>query len=106
MFIVKKRNLAFTEVSYSDEDFKFNELNIVEENHENIPEIASDRKETSRLLKEIIDTLSDEQRIVIILFYYQELTIKEISICLKVSENTIKSRLRYARDKIRLKYWH
>lgn len=54
-------------------------------------------------LMENIENLPDEQKEVIMLFYFEDLTIKEIASDLKVSENTVKSRLKYAKEK--LKSW-
>ena len=63
-------------------------------------EVVIDRKETTRLIGEILGTLSPEQRVVTELFYYENLSVKEIAEELGVSENTVKSRLKYARNKI------
>ena len=41
----------------------------------------------------LIDNLSDEKRTAVILFYYNEMTTKQIAESLNVNENTIKSRL-------------
>lgn len=65
------------------------------------PELSYDRAETARLVQEIIDALSDEQRFCILMYYIQELSVKEIADTLQVSENTVKSRLNYGRKKIR-----
>lgn len=65
------------------------------------PELSYDRAETARLVQEIIDALSDEQRFCILMYYTQELSVKEIADTLQVSENTVKSRLNYGRKKIK-----
>ncbi len=67
----------------------------------NIPELAVDQKETSRLIQEMMAELSDEQRICITMFYVEEMSVKEIAEALDVSENTVKSRLNYGRTKIK-----
>lgn len=59
-----------------------------------------DQKETSRLIGEILNTLPDDQRAAVGLFYYDGMSVKEISEVLAVSENTVKSRMNYARKKI------
>ena len=48
-------------------------------------------------LIEMIQKLPQEQRMVVFLFYYQEMSVREIAELCGCSENTIKSRLRYAR---------
>ncbi len=46
----------------------------------------------------INEYLSDEQKLVVILFYYDDYSIKEISNILDIPEGTVKSRLSKARD--------
>jgi RNA polymerase sigma factor (sigma-70 family) len=51
-------------------------------------------------IREAIDLLDDEFRIVIILYYFEQLTSKEIAQSLQISEGTVKSRLHRARSKL------
>lgn len=67
---------------------------------EPIAEIEMGRKESSRLLNEILDTLPKEQKQCITRFYFEGRKRKEIAEILGVSEDTIKSRLRLAKRKI------
>lgn len=64
------------------------------------PEHMLDKQETSRLIKDMLEQLSDDQRLCIYLFYMQEKSVKEIAEEMKVSENTVKSRLNYGRKNI------
>jgi len=61
------------------------------------PDIAMDKEEAGRLVREIVDRLPAEQRLVAIMYYFQEISVKDIAQEIGCSENTIKSRLRYAR---------
>lgn len=70
---------------------------------ENVPELAYTREETRQLVHELIDSLSDEQRIAVIAFELEGLTTKEIAEQLDCSEATVKSRLRYGRNNIKEK---
>ncbi|MGN1165948.1 MAG: RNA polymerase sigma factor [Lachnospiraceae bacterium] len=65
------------------------------------PELSIDQKETQRLIREIIEALSEEQRVCITMFYLDDMPVKEIAEILQVSENTVKSRLNYGRQKIK-----
>lgn len=65
------------------------------------PEVVMDQNETTRLMKEIIDTLTDEQRICVTMFYMEQMSVKEMASVLEISENTVKSRLNYGRQKIK-----
>ena len=93
----KKRNdnKLFSEMESDDsEDMTFEEK-IEDDRRDNRPELAIDQKETGRLVKEIIDTLSEEQRLCVMMYYINGMSVKEISDMADVSENTIKSRLNY-----------
>ena len=61
------------------------------------------KEETRQLVHELIDSLSDEQRLVVIAFELEGLTTKEIAEQLGCSEATVKSRLRYGRNNIKEK---
>ncbi len=54
---------------------------------------AEDRELTS-----VVMNLPIKYREVIYLFYYEELSIKEIAIVIEVKENTIKTRLKKAKE--------
>lgn len=51
-------------------------------------------------LEELIQKLPEELRIVIVLFYFEQWTIKEISELLRLPEGTVKNRLHRARKKL------
>ena len=67
------------------------------------PEQYMDRQETSRLVNEMIASLSEEQRLCIYLYYIQDMSVKDIARQAGVSENTVKSRLKYGRAGIEKK---
>ena len=62
-----------------------------------------DREETARLIREILDGLPEDQRVVIEMFYYEKLSVKQIALALGLSESAVKSRLFYGRRKIETK---
>ncbi len=95
----KKPDL-FSDIAGDDET---NVADRFEADYKMQPETVVDRNETSRLVQEIIRDLSDEQRACVIMYYMQEMSVKEISGILEVSDNTVKSRLKYSRDKIAMK---
>ncbi len=49
-----------------------------------------------------INSLKTEQRIVIILFYYEDMSLHEIAKTLEIPEGTVKSRLYRAKEKLRI----
>lgn len=66
-----------------------------------LPESVLQDAEKRRLILEIIDNLPDAQRECVMLFYYSEMSVKQIAEVLDCSEGTVKSRLNYARQKIK-----
>ena len=52
----------------------------------------------------LLEGLNYNERMVIILFYMEDYPIKEIAKLMKTNENTIKTRLKRAKDKIKVKY--
>ena len=53
------------------------------------PETVVEVKELKVLLKESLDKLTEKERKVVLLYYYEELTLKEISLVLEVSESRV-----------------
>lgn len=53
------------------------------------PERIAEREELKKVLAEVLETLTENERKVIIFYYYEELTLKEISKILEVSESRI-----------------
>ena len=82
------------------DDLSFEE-SIEDERIDQNPEMAMDEKEVRRLVLEILDSLPEDQRMVIGMFYYEEMSVKDIAETLEISENTVKSRLSYGRKKIK-----
>ncbi|MGN1003518.1 MAG: RNA polymerase sigma factor [Oscillospiraceae bacterium] len=66
-----------------------------------LPEAALENAEQRRILLAMIDTLPEAQRECVYLFYYSRMTVPQIAKVLNCSEGTVKSRLNYARQKLR-----
>ncbi len=58
------------------------------------------KDDKSAILRRCIDKLPEEQRLVMDLVYYQEQSVRETSLVLGVPENTVKTRMFYARRKL------
>ncbi|MEO6137309.1 MAG: RNA polymerase sigma factor [Luteimonas sp.] len=65
------------------------------------PERTLSQSEQRRALQLALDGLPGEQREVVLLRLEQELTLEQIGVITGVSRETVKSRLRYAMDKLR-----
>lgn len=53
------------------------------------PESAVEKQELKQKIAEAIDTLTEKERSVVLLYYYEEMTLKEISLVLEVSESRV-----------------
>ncbi len=84
-----------------DGEFIFEEM--VSPDLDSRPEDATDAKETVNIVKGMLDELPAEQKSSLVAFYYDGLKITEIAELYGVSENTIKSRLRYAKEALKEK---
>lgn len=60
-----------------------------------------DNSDRSQIIFSILDKLPDEQRICIIMYYYNQMSVSEISVILDIPEGTVKSRLYKAREEIK-----
>ena len=73
---------------------------LQDERLEHLPEIVVDQAETKELIDRILGELDEKQRMVVGMFYYEQMSVNEIAEALNCSVNTVKSRLNYARKKI------
>lgn len=99
----KKKPTLFTDLSSDEEQDTPVEEQFADERGDYIPEQVIDENETKRLIREIIDDLPEDQRAVIGMYYYEEMSVREISEALGATESAVKSRLMYGRKKIEKK---
>ncbi len=67
------------------------------------PEEAIEKEELKKMLAESLEVLTDKEKKVILLYYYEELTLKEISEVLEVSESRVSQLHTRALQKMREK---
>ena len=72
-----------------------------EENASVLPEESAVLEERSKEIREIVDSVSEDKRLCLVLFYQHEMSITEIAEELGISEAAVKSRLFRAREDIR-----
>ena len=70
---------------------------LPEQDEARLPEESLDRKETVKIVKEVIEGLPVLQKAAVIAYYMDEMGIVDIARLAQCSEGTIKSRLNYAR---------
>jgi RNA polymerase sigma-70 factor, ECF subfamily len=64
-------------------------------------EYRAEMSELQRVIQQAIDSLPPTQRITVILYYLNDLSLKEISFILDCPVGTIKSRLHYGREQLK-----
>jgi RNA polymerase sigma-70 factor (ECF subfamily) len=64
------------------------------------PETAMQKKDTGEILRKCLTALSPEHREIIDLVYYHEKSVEEVAEIIKIPENTVKTRMFYARKKL------
>lgn len=65
------------------------------------PGEVAETGDMARLLRELIGRLGPDHREVLMLTYYQEMPVAEIAFVLGIPENTVKTRLFYARQRLK-----
>lgn len=95
-YLVKRHDIPMSRIVNEDGE----EVEFEDEDLSHLPEFAMDRKVTAELVDKILGTLSDEQREVIVMRYYQGMSEQEIAQIQGCSVNTVKSRTLYAKKKI------
>lgn len=96
-FLKKKKPILFDDIS-SDITIDWDEN---EKNEDYIPEQSLDNNETSRLIMEIINKLPEDQRLCILMYYYQDMSVSDISSTLNLTVSTVKYKLSAARKTIK-----
>ncbi len=99
-WLKKKKPQLFSDIPTEEDDREFEDT-IADEDLTFSPEDSVDYAETKRLMKEILDSLPEDQKLCVLMYYYEELSVAEIAEALGCSTGTVKSRLNYARKKIR-----
>ena len=64
------------------------------------PEVTAQKTDKGALLRQCMERLSDEHRTIIDLVYYHEKSIAEVAEIVEIPQNTVKTRMFYARKKL------
>ncbi|MGL4655912.1 MAG: FliA/WhiG family RNA polymerase sigma factor [Sarcina sp.] len=79
--------MSLDSMIYSEDDFSI--THILEDESSPRPEMVVEEKEEVDILAKCLDKLSEKDRLVLNLYYYEELTLKSIGQILNVSESRI-----------------
>lgn len=80
---------SYTLVSLDDYLEQSREISLKSEDLNGIPEKRIEKKELKRVIIEFIDKLPEKEKKIITLYYFDELTYKEIGSILKISESRV-----------------
>ena len=92
--LVKKKPILFSEMSIETERGEPFEFQIEDERIENQPELSYTQEETRKLVRQMISSLSEEQRHCILMYYMEDMSIRDIAQALSlinISEPTRRS---------------
>lgn len=64
------------------------------------PEVTAQKTDKGALLRACLERLSDDHKTIVDLVYYQEMSIAEVAEIVGIPENTVKTRMFYARKKL------
>lgn len=98
-YLKKKKPMLFQDDEQEDAVIG----NIEEIGEDFLPQEYVDHAEKREIIKKMVDDLPDAQRTAVILYYYNELPLSEVSKFMETADGTTKSRLNYARKQIRTK---
>ena len=101
--LAKKNPLLFSETEQESEDGDSFVYEIEDDSEQYQPELKYSAEEIQTLVREMIGSLSDEQRMCVIMYYLEGQSVRDIAEALEVSENTVKSRLHYSRKALKKK---
>lgn len=96
-YFKKKKELLVTEEDDGGTLFD----GLEEERPENLPEPSAEKEDLKRIISQFLDSLPEPQRAAVIMYYFEEMSVKEISYLQNATESTVKARLFHGRNALR-----
>ena len=90
------RKITMPEVNLSDAP----EESVLLYEEQDSPSELAEKAETDRAIRSIVDGLPENQRVCMLLFYYENMKIEEIADVLEIPVGSVKSRLHYGRKAV------
>ena len=88
---------------FTEEGTETTKMEAVSNARFDCPEDAVEKEELKKMIVEALDTLTEKEREVVVLYYYEDMTLKEISLVLEVSESRVSQLHTKALNKMKLK---
>jgi RNA polymerase sigma-70 factor, ECF subfamily len=82
-----------------DEELDDETAETIEDTSDN-PEVSLEKKDKGAVLRQCLEKLSPEHREIVDLVYYHEKSVDEVAQIVGIPENTVKTRMFYARKKL------
>lgn len=98
-FLKQKKPVLFSDMQRKDDE----SIDVVDTIH-SPPNNIAHMEELKRVVKEIMDSLPEEQRLCLFQYCFLEMSLNEIADYNNMNENTVKSNIRYARQKINKRF--
>ena len=98
---MKKRNVLQTDYAKDDGEGNTLEFDAEDEKRERQPEIKLDAEVKQNIVQDILSGLSEDQRAVTLMYYYDEMSMKEIAEQLGIEMSTVVGRLQTAKKNIK-----
>lgn len=83
------RGVSLGQFEYVERDSEENLIEYIPDRDENSPTYIVEKKEIKKLLAESIDRLPEKERMVLSLYYYEGLTMKEVGKVLGITESRV-----------------
>lgn len=99
-YLKARRVIVFSDLMGKDVKEDGYEYDMVDESEESQPDLVLEKKEAAETIKIMLSGLSEEQRVCVLMYYMEQMSMTEIAKEIGCSVNTVKSRLRYARKHI------
>ena len=94
-YLKKSKPMHLSDMTEDGEDFELEDIDG------EIPDELLENKDVIECVRRVVESLPEEQRMCVILRYYDEMSLQEIADTLEVSLGTVKSRLSRASKKMR-----
>lgn len=86
--MMNRSNVSLDGVIYEDES-EVKLIDTIKEKEEQSPSAIIERQELQEVMAKAIDNLKEKDKLVLSLYYYEEMTLKEIGLVLGVSESRV-----------------
>lgn len=100
-YLVKKKPMLFSEMKREDDSEDDEELQIEDTKIDSLPAQVLEDNDLKERIMQLLGNLNEDQRLCMMMVYFHGMKLSEVAEALDVSENTVKSRIFYAKKAMR-----